>query len=223
MIKSLDTGSAPNLPVTGWEGMLGQGGADSLQQCAILAHSLMSQQFGGQMRSGDEDMPWDLPLSPMTHGHLPHHDMSHVVTSPVRGAQYHHHQQQQHQHQGYHEAHHGQLSPHHDNMSPVMTPVKMPPSPGHPLSPDHFNQHHQVSSSQNVVSPPKKDGFHDNNPGYFRGHNAHVAAQLSGGGNAPQWAPELAIHPSAPTYDEMSHPPIASSLYGQDLRYNQYY
>ena len=47
MITSLDTGAAPNLPLTGWEGLMGgAGGGDSLQQCAILAHSLMSQQFG---------------------------------------------------------------------------------------------------------------------------------------------------------------------------------
>merc|ERR1719384_218324 len=49
MITSLDTGAAPNLPLTGWEGMMGgAGGGDSLQQCAILAHSLMSQQFGAR-------------------------------------------------------------------------------------------------------------------------------------------------------------------------------
>ena len=34
------------LQVTGWEGMIQTGQADSLQHCAILAHSLMSQQFG---------------------------------------------------------------------------------------------------------------------------------------------------------------------------------
>ena len=218
MIKSLDTGAAPNLPVTGWESMLGQGGADSLQQCAILAHSLMSQQFGG-VRSPDEESlgpGWDMPLSPMhaNMANMGQMDMSHVV-SPVRGQQYHHpaqHAQQYHNN-------HGQLSPHHDNISPVMTPVKMPPSPAHPISPEQY-QHHHVSSTNHhhVASPPKKDGFIDNNPGFYRGHGPHTSAV-----SAPQWAPELAIHPSVPTYDEMSHPPITSSLYGQDLRYNQYY
>ena len=39
------------LQVTGWEGMLQTGPADSLQHCAILAHSLMSQQFGMRCQS----------------------------------------------------------------------------------------------------------------------------------------------------------------------------
>ena len=213
MIKSLDTGAPPNIPLTGWEGMLAHSGQDSLQQCAILAHSLMSQQFGGVGRGDEENLgpAWE-PLSPgvpMPHGHMgAHGDMGQLV-SPVRGG-YHHH--------GYHD--HGQLSPQHDNMSPVMTPVKMPPSPGHPISPEHYN--HVSSSTHHVASPqPKKEAFIDNNPGYYRGQ---TMASHAGHGQTPQqWAPELAIHPSAPTYEDMAHPPIASSLYGQDLRYNQYY
>ena len=197
MIKALDTGSSPNLPVTGWEGMLGQGGADSLQQCAILAHSLMSQQFG--VRSPEEEsmgQAWDMPISPMSHQQGQQDPMS--VISPVRGQQYHHHLHPAPHEQGYH---HGQLSPHQEhNLSPVMTPVKMPQSPSHPISPEH----HMM-----MASPHKKETFIDNNPGYFRGPPA------------PQWAPELAIQPSQPSYDELSHPPIASSLYGQDLRFNQ--
>merc|ERR1719384_1248061 len=66
-VKSLDTGLPPNLPVTGWEGMIQTGQADSLQHCAILAHSLMSQQFG--MRS-----PSQGPALPASHdGTLPGH------------------------------------------------------------------------------------------------------------------------------------------------------
>ena len=222
----MDNGGPLNLPMTGWEGMMSGSGADSLQQCAILAHSLMSQQFGVRSPQDEESLgpAWDMPMSPMTSSHGGHmgggghmEAMGHML-SPVRGQQYHHphHQPQQH----YHE--HGQLSPHHDNMSPVMTPVKMPPSPGHPISPDHFHvssSNHVSSTSHHVSSPPKKEGFIDNNPGFYRGQNMSSAT-------APQWAPELAIHPSVPTYDELSgHPPITSSLYGQDLRYgsNQYY
>ena len=189
--------------------MLSQGGADSLQQAAIVAHSLMSQQFG--VRSPEEEnmgQAWDMPMSPMSHqtGHQDHLG----VVSPVRGQQYHHHLQPA-GHDQVQAYHHDQLSPHHDhNISPVMTPVKMPHSPSHPISPE---QHMMMTTS-----PHKKETFIDNNPGYFRGPGSVQAT-------APQWGPELAIHPSQPTYDDLSHPSIASSLYGQDLRFNhnQYY
>ena len=194
--------------------MLSQGGADSLQQCAIVAHSLMSQQFG--VRSPEEEsmgQAWDLPMSPMSH--QPAHQDHLGVVSPVRGQQFHHHHLH---HQAGHDQggayHHGQLSPHHEhNISPVMTPVKMPHSPSHPISPEH----HMMMAT----SPHKKETFIDNNPGYFRGPPGSSVQAHS----APQWAPDLAIHPSQPTYDELSHPSIASSLYGQDLRFNhnQYY
>lgn len=222
MITSLDTGAAPNLPLTGWEGMMGgAGGGDSLQQCAILAHSLMSQQFGARSPEDPEmGAAWEMPsgpMSPMTHSMAqgPH------VISPVRGQSYHGQQFPQPQEAPHY--HGGQLSPHHDNMSPVMTPVKMPPSPGHPISPEHFSPHHNhVSSSTghtcHVVSPKKEPVFIDNNPGYYRGQSVAPGPAM-----APQWAPELAIQPTGPSYDELSHPPIASSLYGQDLRYNNHY
>eukprot|EP00090_Calanus_glacialis_P035235 TRINITY_DN60196_c0_g1_i1.p1 TRINITY_DN60196_c0_g1~~TRINITY_DN60196_c0_g1_i1.p1 ORF type:complete len:355 (-),score=62.55 TRINITY_DN60196_c0_g1_i1:263-1327(-) len=219
-IKSLDTGAPPNLPTTGWEGMLNQGHGDHLQHCAILAHSLMSQQFG--MRSPEEEGGhgggWEMPLSPMQNTQDPHN-----MVSPVRG-QY--HQQPQHnvgldhvhQDPAYH---HGQLSPHRGNLSPhsnthgqlsphQLTPMKMPPSPGHPISPANY--------ASPIVSPQKKEGFLDNNPGYFRPPQPIAPTPV-----APHWVPELAIHPTQPTYDEFAHPPITSSLYGQDLRYNQYY
>merc|ERR1719394_1955656 len=108
------------------------------------------------------------------------------VISPVRGQSY-HGQQPQFPPEASH-YHGGQLSPHHDNMSPVMTPVKMPPSPGHPISPDHFHvssSNHVSSTSHHVTSPPKKEGFIDNNPGFYRGQNMSSVT-------APQWAPELA-------------------------------
>ena len=217
-IKSMDTGVPPNLPTTGWEGMLNQGHGDHLQHCAILAHSLMSQQFG--MRSPEEEGGhgggWEMPLSPMQNPQDPHN-----MVSPVRG-QYHPQTQlnlghEQHVHQdpsGFRELspHQGNLSPHSRQMSPhQVTPMKMPPSPGHPISPAHFDSP--------IVSPQKKEGFLDNNPGYFRPHQPIVPTPI-----APQWVPELAIQPTQPTYDEFAHPPITSSLYGQDLRYNhQYY
>lgn len=218
MIKSLDSGNPPNIPLTGWEGMLAHSGQDSLQQCAILAHSLMSQQFGGVGRGDEAENLGDAwgPLSPMSHAHMTHEHMSHVV-SPVRGQQYPHPA-----HHGYHDHvphDHAQLSPGHENMSPVMTPVKMPPSPAHPISPDHYHvSSPHVSSTQHVASPPKKEAFIDNNPGFYRGHSA-----APGHVSAPQWAPDLAPTLNVPSYDDMTHPPIASSLYGQDLRYNQYY
>ena len=222
MITSLDTGAAPNLPLTGWEGLMGgAGGGDSLQQCAILAHSLMSQQFG--QRSPEEPEmgeAWGMPVSPMSHQ---------MPGAPVRGQSYPGHQPQYQPPEAGH-YHGGQLSPQHmsprgphDNMSPVMTPVKMPPSPGHPISPEHFSPHHNhvTSSTHNtchVATPKKEPAFIDNNPGYFRG-----GPLAPGPSMAPQWAPELAIQPTGPSYDELSHPPIASSLYGQDLRYNNHY
>ena len=209
MIKSMDTGSAPNLPVTGWEGLLGgAGGGDLQQQCAIIAHSLMSQQYGAARgEAGDPDLAsWELPAGPA------------MVTSPVRGQQHPCHYPPHYPAPapapapGYH---HGQLSPGPEHMSPV----KLPPSPGHPLSPD---QYHVTSTTCHVSSPGHKNktqdtgAFIDNNPGYYR-------APAPASAPAQQWAPELAIQPSVPSYDELSHPPIASSLYGQDLRYNHYY
>ena len=38
-VVSAETGKPPNLPMTGWEGMLGAQHTDQLQQCAILAQA----------------------------------------------------------------------------------------------------------------------------------------------------------------------------------------
>ena len=183
--------------VTGWEGMIQTGQADSLQHCAILAHSLMSQQFG--MRSPSQDPSeageagsWGGPMS---------------MVSPTRG---------QHYHQPGME--HPQDS-FHPELSPSSTPHKMPHSPGgHPLSP--MTPHGYGSP---MTSPQKQtpNNFIANNPDYYRG-TPQPAVPTSGA--PPQWGPDLAILPSqAPAYEDYTHPPIASSLYGQDLRCNNYY
>ena len=177
--------------------MIQTGQADSLQHCAILAHSLMSQQFG--MRSPSQDPSeageagsWGGPMS---------------MVSPTRG---------QHYHQPGME--HPQDS-FHPELSPSSTPHKMPHSPGgHPLSP--MTPHGYGSP---MTSPQKQapNNFIANNPDYYRGTPQPVVPTS---GAPPQWGPDLAILPSqAPAYEDYTHPPIASSLYGQDLRCNNYY
>ena len=196
-IKALDTGLPPNLPVTGWEGMLAPS-QDSLQHCAILAHSLMSQQFGpiGQGEGGGEGgpgTPWDQPLSPAV---------------PVRGQQ----QFPSHPGQQYHAPHPGRY-PGDAGQEPSQqsgqhfSPSKLPASP-----PGHYT----LSPQRKVPTTPD---WSDNNPGFYPRPVAGPQAAP-----APHWAPELAIQPGQPSYDDLTHPPITSSLYGQDLRYNnQYY
>ena len=187
MIESL-------LQVTGWEGMIQTGQADSLQHCAILAHSLMSQQFG--MRSPSQDGEggdaWGGPMS---------------MISPTRGQ---HYQQATMEHS---------QDTFHPELSPNSTPHKMPHSPGgHPLSP--MTPHGYGSP---MTSPQKQapTNFIANNPDYYRGAPQPVVPTSIA---APQWGPELAILPSqGPAYEDYTHPPIASSLYGQDLRCNNYY
>ena len=106
-------------------------------------------------------------------------------------------------------------APYHPELSPTSTPHKAPHSPGHPISP--MTPHGYTSPITSPQKPPTN--FIANNPGYYRG-----ATAAPGAPQAPHWGPDLAILPSqAPQYDEFSQPPIASSLYGQDLRYNQYY
>lgn len=198
-VKSIDTGLPPNLPVTGWEGMIQTGQADSLQHCAILAHSLMSQQFG--MRSPSQDGEgadagsWGGPMS---------------MISPTRGQQQHYQQQAPMEHS---------QDSFHPELSPNSTPHKMPHSPGgHPLSP--MTPHGYGSP---MTSPQKQtpNNFIANNPDYYRGAPQPVVPTSLA---APQWGPELAILPSqGPAYEDYTHPPIASSLYGQDLRCNNYY
>ena len=181
--------------VTGWVGMIQTGQADSLQHCAILAHSLMSQQFG--MRSPSQDGEgggeWGGPMA---------------MISPSRGQQ--HYQQMEHSSQ----------DSFHPELSPNSTPHKMPHSPqgGHPLSP--MTPHGYGSP---MTSPQKQtpNNFIANNPDYYRGAPQPVVPTSVA---APQWGPELAILPSqGPAYEDYTHPPIASSLYGQDLRCNNYY
>ena len=72
-----------------------------------------------------------------------------------------------------------------------------------------------------MTSPQKPStNFIANNPDYYRG----IAPAAGPATPAPTWGPELAILPSqGPAYEDYTHPPIASSLYGQDLRYNHYY
>ena len=173
--------------------MIQTGQADSLQHCAILAHSLMSQQFG--MRSpgqegGEGGEGWG---GPMALG----------VTSPPRGHHYLHpgHPMDQ-------EGFQAELSP------PPCTPHKVPHSPGHPVSPMT-----PLGYGSPLQSPQKpSSNFISNNPDYYRGAGASVATPV------PHWGPELAILPvQAPGYEEYGQPPIASSLYGQDLRYHNYY
>ena len=172
--------------------------ADSLQHCAILAHSLMSQQFG--MRSPSQDGEggdagsWGGPMA---------------MISPSRGQQQHYQQQTPMEHS----------QDFHPELSPNSTPHKMPHSPGgHPLSP--MTPHGYGSP---MTSPQKQtpNNFITNNPDYYRGAPQPVVPTSIA---APQWGPELAILPAqGPAYEDYTHPPIASSLYGQDLRCNNYY
>jgi hypothetical protein len=174
--------------------MIQTGQADSLQHCAILAHSLMSQQFGMRSPSqeGETGEGWGGPIGLQG------------LVSPARGQVYHqppHHMEHQ--------------DPFRPDLSPTGTPHKqMPHSPGHPISP--MTPHGYGSP---LASPQKPTtNFIQNNPEYYKAPPGGPSLP------APHWGPELAIRPSqGPAYEDYSHPPIASSLYGQDLRYNNYY
>jgi hypothetical protein len=110
--------------------------------------------------------------------------------------------------------------------SPVMPqspPALLPTSPASPLSGGSVAGEF---GSPLVAAKQMPDPFLDNNPGYFPG--ADLGGRLLHPPAPPPlvWEPELAIQPHPPAYDECyAHPPAASSLYGQDLRfsYNNYH
>ena len=143
--------------------------------------------------------------------------------------------------------HHGQLvvSPqrgHNHHQLPVSPGPhgvhhQVPMSPGHQAAqvPGHMSPNHQhlvthgghmsphmlspakpvsvgPSYVSPVTSPNKKEVFLDNNPGYYNNNSN------------PVWSPDMAIHPAPPIIDECyPQPPASSSLYGQDLRYSNFY
>jgi hypothetical protein len=222
-VRCADQGGPPP-SLAGWEGMwgaaaaaAGQGQRDQLQHCALLAQSLMSQQFAASP-------------SPS------------ACTSPVRGQQ-HHHQMMMMMGMSspppassdYHHAVSATTAlPHNSNPyaaammgSPVAQspPALLPNSPVSPMrtaaTGSDFGSPHQATAAVPGKPMAAADPFLDNNPGYY-------PQPLSAVGPPPPplvWEPELAIQPHPPTYDECySHPPASSSLYGQDLRfsYNNY-
>ena len=217
-VRCSDQGGPPP-SLAGWEGMweaaaaaaaAGGGGQqrDQLQHCALLAQSLMSQQFGSVS-------------SPS----------SSTCTSPVRGQQHQHQQQQHHQMMMMMgmspPADYAMPTPHHTaalhpHNNPYGTMVGSPVVPQSPPALQPTSPVSPMTGGPDFGSPHAKlmDPFLDNNPGYYP--HSVVAA-----GPPPPlvWEPELAIQPHPPTYDECySHPPASSSLYGQDLRfsYNNY-
>ncbi len=227
-VRCTDQGGPPP-SLGGWEGVWAAGAAaggqqrDQLQHCALLAQSLMSQQLAAASPS------------------------SSACTSPVRGQQQHQqhphlhlHQQQQHQHQmmmtmmtmssqhadypiGPHDPYSGgggggpamMASP----VMPQSPPALLPNSPASPLSGGHAAE---FGSPIATAAKQMPDPFLDNNPGYFPGAGG-VGGRLTHPAAPPPlvWEPDLAIQPHPPVYDECyAHPPAASSLYGQDLRFN---
>ena len=226
-ISSIDTGSSPNLPLTGWEGMFDSNGPrDQLQHCAIIAQSLMSQQMSSppssspvrgqqhQMQFGGHggyyhqtQLPYSLGNSPIKYPHSPqqfspgghHPHMMSPTMSPARGAV-------------------SSTTPHlqMNTISPTNHGVSLGLTAGAAGGAGTGNQgmmHSPMSpASPEQFSPLKQETFMDNNPGFY------------GGQSAPVWSPSMAIHPGQPQIDECyAHPPASSSLYGQDLRYGYGY
>lgn len=92
-ITSGDTGKPPNLPVTGWEGMINSGQRDQLQHCAILAQSLMSQQFSAEQQLSSPSrgqqfysshQSYSMMSSPIKNPTSPHQFSPGHMTSPMR-------------------------------------------------------------------------------------------------------------------------------------------
>ena len=207
-ITSIDTGSSPNLPVTGWEGMFENNGPrDQLQHCAIIAQSLMSQQLSSP--TGPDGMPASSPVRGQHQaGYYNHPGLYSMENSPIK----------------YPMSPQMQFSPG-QMMSPTMSPARGATTSHmiNTMSPNHAQMMHQQrqgmmhspmspAASPEQFSPLKQETFMDNNPGYY-----------GGGQPAPVWSPSLAINPVQPQIDECyAHPPASSSLYGHDLRYGGY-
>jgi hypothetical protein len=226
-VRCTDQGGPPP-SLGGWEGVWAAGAAggqqrDQLQHCALLAQSLMSQQLAAGSPS------------------------SSACTSPVRGQQQQQHVAHLHLHQQQQQQHHmmmtmmtmsspqhadypiGPHDPYSGGVGPAMmgSPVmpQSPPAllPNSPASPLTSGGGHPAEFGSPIATAAKQmpDPFLDNNPGYFPG--APVGGRMTHPAAPPPlvWEPELAIQPHPPVYDECyAHPPAASSLYGQDLRFN---
>ena len=219
-VTSMDTGKAPNLPMTGWEGML-SGPRDQLQHCAILAQSLMSHQFSPDsgLSPPQHQFQGEQGFSPVKGQQFPCSDQG---FSPGRGQQFPIDQcfspARGHQFpvdQGFSPTRRQEMYLQ-QSFSAFSSPLKGPTSPqqqvpaGHVTSPTR-NCVSPASPGGDYASPHKPQPFLDNNPGFYTAP-------------APVWSPHLAIQPSQPSFDECyAQPPPASSLYGQDLRYGYGY
>ncbi len=259
-IKAADTGQPVNLPATGWEGAwaaqsmaasAAQQG-DQLQQCALLAQSLMSQQFSigqspppppqhQQMPNGPafrgQEMSFMSPAAavgafPTSTNNMMQQQQQHnnqLMYSPVRGMMDPHHPQHQHHH--HHHSMHHPSSPGGGGYSSMGSPAAM--SPAH--SSTGF-----ISPEKQQQQPSTEPAFIDNNPGYYNSQQQQQQGgagssnnnnNMGGGGGAmggtvsPQmWSGDMAIRPEPPRFDDCyAVPPTSSSLYGQDLRFGYQY